>query len=59
MIRDNQKFFNTFHVVIDALVIAAAYALAYWIKFSSGLFVNGVHWTFEIYGMALIPVIPV
>ncbi len=59
MIRDNQKFFNAFHVVIDALVIAAAYALAYWIKFSSGLFVNGVHWTFEIYVLALVGVIPV
>lgn len=37
MIKDNQKYFNRLHVVLDALVILAAYALAWLIRFQSGL----------------------
>lgn len=37
MIKDNQQHFNRLHIVIDALVIAAAYILAWWLKFSSGI----------------------
>ena len=34
MIKDNQKYFNRLHVVIDAAVIAASYCLAYIFKFN-------------------------
>ncbi|MCI5481560.1 MAG: undecaprenyl-phosphate glucose phosphotransferase [Lachnospiraceae bacterium] len=58
MIRDNQKFLNRLQVIIDAFVIAIAYALAYWFKFCSGLFVNGPHWDFESYATYLAAIIP-
>lgn len=35
MIKDNQKYFNRLHVVLDALVIAASYLLAWWLYFES------------------------
>lgn len=35
MIKDNQKYFNGLHVVIDALIIAGSYILAWWLKFES------------------------
>ena len=37
MIKDNQKHFNRLHVLIDALVFIIAYALAFYIRFISGL----------------------
>lgn len=35
MIKDNQKYFNRLHVVLDAIVIAASYLLAWWLYFES------------------------
>ena len=35
MIKDNQKYFNGLHVVIDAIIIAGSYMLAWWLKFES------------------------
>ena len=35
MIKDNQKYFNRLHVVLDAAVIAASYMLAWYLKFAS------------------------
>lgn len=35
MIKDNQKYFNRLHVVLDAVVIAASYMLAWYIRFAS------------------------
>lgn len=35
MIKNNQKYLNGLHVVIDALIIAASYILAWWIKFQT------------------------
>ena len=35
MIKDNQKYFNRLHVVLDAIIIAASYMLAYYLKFAS------------------------
>ena len=37
MIKNNQKYLNGLHVVIDALIIAASYILAWWLKFKSPL----------------------
>ena len=33
MIKDNQKYFNRMHVVIDAVVIIVSYLLAWTLKF--------------------------
>ena len=35
MIKDNQKYFNRLHVVLDAIVVAASYMLAWYLKFAS------------------------
>lgn len=35
MIKDNQKYFNRLHVVLDAVIIAASYMLAWYLKFAS------------------------
>lgn len=35
MIKDNQKYLNRLHVVVDALVIAGSYLLAWWLMFRS------------------------
>ncbi len=35
MIKDNQKYFNRLHVVLDAIIIAASYMLAWYLKFAS------------------------
>lgn len=37
MIKDNQKYFNRLHVILDALVIVGAYAMAWFIRFESGI----------------------
>lgn len=36
MIKDNQKVFNRLHLLVDALVVAISYILAWYIKFSTG-----------------------
>lgn len=38
MIKDNQKYFNRLHVVMDGGIIAVSYLLAYYIRLESGLF---------------------
>lgn len=35
MIKDNQRYFNRLHVVVDALVTAGSYLLAWWLMFGS------------------------
>lgn len=37
MIKNNQKYLNGLHVVIDAAIIAGSYMLAWWIKFGTPL----------------------
>ena len=34
MIKDNQKYFNRLHVVLDAFVVAVSYTLAWYIHFN-------------------------
>lgn len=59
MIKDNQKYFNRMHVLIDAAVIAVSYWLAWVLKFKSGLFDNeGGMLPFEWYMFGLIFIIP-
>ena len=38
MIKDNQTRLNRLHVLLDALVIAAAYVFSWFITLKSGLF---------------------
>lgn len=35
MIKDNQKYFNRLHLLMDALVVAISYMLAWYLKFAS------------------------
>ncbi|MCH5249197.1 MAG: undecaprenyl-phosphate glucose phosphotransferase [Lachnospiraceae bacterium] len=35
MIKDNQKYFNRLHILIDAVIIAISYMLAWYLKFES------------------------
>ena len=35
MIKDNQKYFNGLHVVIDGALVAISYITAWWLKFES------------------------
>lgn len=35
MIKDNQKYFNRLHLLLDALVVAGSYILAWYLKFES------------------------
>lgn len=35
MIKDNQKYFNRLHLLLDAMVVAVSYMLAWYLKFES------------------------
>lgn len=35
MIKDNQKYFNRIHLLVDAIVVAVSYMLAWYLKFAS------------------------
>lgn len=63
MIRDNQKVFNRLHLVMDAIIVAISYILAWFIKFyifdrngpESGVGVLGM----DQYFLALVFIVPV
>jgi len=59
MIKDNQKYFNQLHVCIDAIVIALAYSLAWFLKFK-GPFSSGsvLAYSVEFYFKVLYFLIP-
>ena len=60
MIKDNQKYFNRLHVIIDALVIIGSYMLSWYLKFE-GPFADktkGAH-SMGFYFAALYFVVPV
>ncbi|MDO4261323.1 MAG: undecaprenyl-phosphate glucose phosphotransferase [Eubacteriales bacterium] len=56
MIKDNQRYFNRLHVVIDAAVICISYALAWVFKFLILRDPRGL--SFSQYCVALIPIVP-
>jgi len=37
LIKDNQKYFNQLHVLLDAIIITLSYLFAWYIKFESGI----------------------
>ena len=43
MIKRNQRVFNVGQIVLDGLVVCGAFALAYYLKFESGLFAEEWH----------------
>lgn len=60
MIKDNQRFFNRLHIVIDIIIIALSYYLAWYIKFKSGLVLSVTlpGFDFEYYMLILLLVLP-
>lgn len=59
MIKDNQKYFNRLHILLDAIVVAASYMLAWWIKFEGPLAdTSAGAYTMESYFYALYFLIP-
>ena len=59
MIKNNQRIFNALQVVVDAVVIAVSYVLAWYLKFHSGLFSHAEGaLSVNIYMRALLFVVP-
>lgn len=59
MIKDNQSWFNRLHVVIDAVIVAAAYVLAWYLKFKSGLLSYSIGLPTRYYMKALYYIVPI
>lgn len=59
MIKDNQRFLNKLHVLLDVLIICASYALAWLLTIVAPIFPAG-HGVLppQIYFAALIPLVP-
>lgn len=58
MIKDNQRLFNQLQVVIDAVVIAISYLLAYAIRFSERWHDGTYHLPLKDYAVYLVIVVP-
>ena len=59
MIRDNQRYFNRLHVLIDAIVIAISYWLAWILKFETTIFGESIKsLSFRQYMFPLVFIIP-
>ncbi|MBQ0028660.1 MAG: undecaprenyl-phosphate glucose phosphotransferase [Lachnospiraceae bacterium] len=59
MIKDNQKYFNRLHILLDAIIVAASYMLAWWIKFEGPLAdTSAGAYTMELYFSALYFLVP-
>jgi len=59
VIRDNQRYFNRLHVLIDALVIGISYWLSWFLKFETDIFNRGIKsLTFGQYMLPLLLIIP-
>lgn len=59
MIKDNQTRLNRLHVVLDALVIAAAYIVSWFVTLQSGWFGTGGVLPTGFYMSALLVIVPV
>lgn len=59
MIKDNQKYFNRLHLVIDLLVIEASYMASWYLKFKTSLFKHEAgRLSFETYMRAMWLIVP-
>ena len=60
MIKDNQKLFNRLQVFLDALVIAVAYSISFYIRFTGPWANESIyHLPFQDYGVFVVAVVPV
>lgn len=59
MIKDNQRFLNNLHVLLDVLIICASYALAWLLTIVAPIFPAG-HGVLppQVYFAALVPIVP-
>ena len=59
MIKDNQRFLNNLHVLLDVLIICASYALAWLLTIVAPIFPAG-HGVLppQVYFTALVPIVP-
>lgn len=59
MIKDNQKFLNRLHLVLDILIVIISYMLAWYLKFKS-IFFEGIEskLSFTDYMLSLIWIVP-
>lgn len=59
MIKDNQKFLNRLHLVLDVLIVIISYMLAWYLKFKS-IFFEGIEskLSFTDYMLSLIWIVP-
>ena len=59
MIKDNQRFLNNLHVLLDVLIICASYALAWLLTIVAPIFPAG-HGVLppQVYFAALLPIVP-
>ena len=59
MIKDNQRYFNRLHFLLDVLVIVGSYMLAWYLKFQTEFFDHiGDRLSFEKYMFALWGIVP-
>lgn len=59
MIKDNQKYFNRLHVLIDGAIVVIAYVVAWWLKFESPVFRDAVKaLSFGEYMSVLLGIVP-
>lgn len=58
MIKDNQRLINRITLVVDAIMIAASYLFAYFMKFESGLLLYDTGLPMETYMRALYFIVP-
>ena len=60
MIKDNQKYFNRLHILIDAIVIMVSYWLSWFLKFQTSFFDSeGGRLSFQRYMGTLLLIVPV
>ena len=59
MIKDNQRYFNRLHILLDAIVVACSYLLAWWLKFEGPLAdTSAGSYTMDFYFSALYFLVP-
>lgn len=58
MIKDNQRYFNRLHVLVDALIIASSYLLAYFIQIKLLTDKTAGVLPIEVYMLALLLLVP-
>ena len=59
MIEENEKYYNRFLAVVDAVILTISYWLAWYVRFRSGIFSSSVEAVpYAVYMRALFVMIP-